>query len=128
MINFRSTMSFELLFLLFAFATTIIALVFYYFPNIISKSRLARAIRPGVGQAKITSDLPSIARARYSFLKNRKHNGGTKNLIGFFSEIESLLFSSGLKWRLSSVFIVIFFLYVVFFLIFFLVAQISKIL
>jgi tight adherence protein B len=109
----------QLPFIFFVFLAALVTTISFAFlssQKAMSKNRLTRAVRPGVGQLKATSDLPSIARARYSFLKNRKRHDGPTNFFSFFESIESLIYASGLKWRLSSFLVVVFILFVFLFL------------
>lgn len=110
MISVNSDATLILFFAVMAFAVTAV-FGLYKSNSDLSKSRLTRAVRPGVGQVKSASDLPSIARARYSFLKKRKRKEGSNAILGALNSIEELLCSSGLKWRLSSFFVVVLLLF-----------------
>lgn len=122
MITDSNNLHFALFLAAITFATIII-FGFYRSQSDLSKNRLTRAIRPGVGPLKGTSDLPSIARARYSSLKNRKRSGSAKTFFGFFASIEGLIYAAGLKWRLSSFLFVVLVIFLLFFAILTLLVQ-----
>ena len=124
MIVVNNHLTFGFLLAFIGLATTLV-LALYKPDGTLSKNRVARAIRPTAGQSKSAADLPSIARERYSFLKRRKHKGGINTVVRFFTSIEDLLYSSGLKWRLSSFFFVVFLIFLTFLSCFVFVAQTS---
>lgn len=120
-VNTNLTLAFAVA--LFSFVT-IVAIGLFKSHGTLAKNRLARAVRPTVGQIKSISDLPSIARERRSFSK-RKRQKGTNIVVQIFVAIENLIYSSGLKWRLSSFFIVVFFLFLLFAIVFVFLMQAS---
>lgn len=113
MISASSNLTIGLFIAIFAFVSAI-ALGAFKANGELSKHRVTRAVRPNAGQVKNPTDLPSIARARYSFLKSRKRQGHPNPVLRFFVTIEDLLYSSGLRWRLSSFLFVILLIFISF--------------
>jgi tight adherence protein B len=87
---------------------SVIALYYHQYFNSVSKKRFSRALRQNKRDRNAVLDLPSIARQRYAFMKNRQNNGGF--IASYITYIEDLIFASGLKMSLPTFLLGIFLL------------------
>ena len=91
-----------------AILTCMIALSRYQRGHVLSRSRLGRATRQNSSEGKSLTDLPSIARERYAFLKKRHNSKG--KILCFLISIADLLYSSGIKCSIYAFFSFVFLL------------------
>ena len=78
----------------------VIALLFAFAQKIDSplpKYRIARAAKPAVPGGQLASDLPSIARRRYRFLKANMPAGRQLSVLAVFAWLDRLVQTSGLS-------------------------------
>lgn len=78
-----------------AILTGIMAFSRYQRGHTLSRSRLGRATRPNKSEGKTATDLPSIARERYAFLRKRYNSKG--HFLSVLMAVDDLLFSSGVR-------------------------------
>ena len=82
---------------------TALLILTYRFNGPLPKYRIVRAVRSGVKLGKPVTDLPSIARRQYGFLKRNKSSGHQRSLFALFVWFDQLIQASGVSLSLPKI-------------------------
>lgn len=93
-----------------AFLMVALLILAYRFDGTLPKYRVARAVRSGALPGKSVTDLPSIARRQYGFLKRSKAASHQRSLFALVIRLDRLIQASGISislGQLGSVFAIV---------------------